>query len=669
MKYLYQSAAVFTVFLVVSLAVIPASPAATTIAVTSAADSGGGTLRAALANAADGDTIIFSLPTPATVILTSGELQITRNVTVTGPAVVGFASGGFFNRVFHINANTIVTMSGLTVTGSGSGISGAGIFNDSATLTLSNCFISNSFGGGVDNEASSANASVTLVNSIVSGNTAQFGGGIYNYAPSGIASVTLVNSTVSGNLSQIGGGIVNLSQGGAVNLTLQGSTICSNSAQFAGGIWNIAQGGSANTAIFNSTVSGNSANFAGAIWNEAEGGGSIADLQVANSTFSGNSGSAGAGGIWNSFDSGGSAMAKIGSTIFNSGESGANLVNDSGAIFTTDGYNLSSDDGAGVLTAATDQTNTNPALGPLQDNGGPTFTHALLAGSPAIDHGKNLNGLTFDQRDLGFVRTFDDPGVQNPINGDGTDVGSFEAQFSLQDTTPPILTCPSDLIVEATSNAGAVVNFSVFATDISDPAPEVISVPASGSLFPIGTTVVECSARDASGNTTSNSFTVTVLGAKSILANVLAELVNLRATVSDRSDAKMLDAVISHLGKSLDSALWINETHLQPKSGEKIFQEDSMAVAKLSNLIKSKKSGLTDLDLQSFIDRIVRADRLLGSVAIQDAVTAGVASKKIGQIQKYLDKGDAKISDADFGNAIQGYGSAWKLAIHAGFCL
>jgi hypothetical protein len=65
-------------------------------------------------------------------------------------------------------------------------------------------------------------------------------------------------------------------------------------------------------------------------------------------------------------------------------------------------------------------------LGPLHDNGGPTFTHALLCGSPAIDHGSDLSASVTDQR--GLSRPFDDPTVANAIGGDGTDIGAFEVQ-------------------------------------------------------------------------------------------------------------------------------------------------------------------------------------------------------------------------------------------------
>ena len=93
------------------------------------------------------------------------------------------------------------------------------------------------------------------------------------------------------------------------------------------------------------------------------------------------------------------------------------------------GYNLSSDDASTLLNQSTDQNSTNPMLGPLANNGGPTFTHALLAGSPAIDKGKNFTSATTDQR--GFFRTFDNFSIPNATGGDGTDIGAFEVQATV----------------------------------------------------------------------------------------------------------------------------------------------------------------------------------------------------------------------------------------------
>jgi HYR domain len=79
------------------------------------------------------------------------------------------------------------------------------------------------------------------------------------------------------------------------------------------------------------------------------------------------------------------------------------------------------------------------------------------------------------------------------------------------DTTPPVILCPADKTVVATSTNGAIVTFSASASDRCDPNPVVTCVPPSGSYFPVGTNTVICSAVDASGNTNSCSFSVNVL--------------------------------------------------------------------------------------------------------------------------------------------------------------
>ena len=110
---------------------------------------------------------------------------------------------------------------------------------------------------------------------------------------------------------------------------------------------------------------------------------------------------------------------------------------------TSHGFNLSSDDAGGNLNGPGDQINTEPLLGPLQDNGGPTFTHALLPGSPAINAGDpNFTPPPFfDQRGPGFDRV---------ANG-RIDKGSFEVQAG---TTPtPTATPLEDLLASAAAAA------------------------------------------------------------------------------------------------------------------------------------------------------------------------------------------------------------------------
>ena len=207
-------------------------------------------------------------------------------------------------------------------------------------------------------------------------------------------------------------------------MSIGGSTLSGNSASgtssVGGAIFDDGNFGLAGTAVSDSTISSNSAAEGGAIWNTGAGAGS-GILSIDNTTFSGNSGSAAGGAIFNN-GAGGSALVTLANTLLKAGASGANLVNNGGTI-ATHGYNLSSDNGSGFLTNATDHINTDPLLGPLADNGGPTLTHAPLPGSPAIDKGNSF-GATTDQR--GEPRSFDFTSIANATGGDGSDIGAFE---------------------------------------------------------------------------------------------------------------------------------------------------------------------------------------------------------------------------------------------------
>src|SRR5262249_54921566 len=118
----------------------------------------------------------------------------------------------------------------------------------------------------------------------------------------------------------------------------------------------------------------------------------------------------------------------IGNSILNAG----GPENIYGATVTSHGYNVCSDDGSGFLNGPGDQIDTDPLLGPLQDNGGPTFTHELLTGSPAIDAGdpKFTPPPYYDQRGPDFWR----------VRNGRIDVGSFEVQVGSTPTPTPTAT-------------------------------------------------------------------------------------------------------------------------------------------------------------------------------------------------------------------------------------
>ena len=280
------------------------------------------------------------------------------------------------NLTIGISLNVIGSSANTTIIdGGGLKTNVVSIPKSGTLVTLSRLTMRNGFYSGIYN-----GGALTINNSTISGNTANItGGGIYNGG-----ALTINNSTISGNragtpkLSGNGGGISN---GG--KLTINNSTISANittAGQFGtpsgGGISN---GGT--LTINNSTISANSAKLGGGI----DGTATLQNSIVANSTSGGNC---------------------------------------SGTI-TSDGYNLSSDTSCNFNNVG-DLNNTDPKLGPLQNNGGPTQTQALLSGSPAIDAG-NPSGCTDGN---GHLLKTDQRGAPRPDKEDtsGCDMGAYESQ-------------------------------------------------------------------------------------------------------------------------------------------------------------------------------------------------------------------------------------------------
>ena len=335
---------------------------------------------------------------------------------------------------------------------------------------------------------------LSIVNSTINSNTANYdsGGGIFNNGYNGPAPLSMSASTVSGNSAPSGGGIENYGgEYGSARLTVSNCTVSANSAGYdGGGIEN----GDGTLTISESTLSGNSALSGGGI---ETGGGTVL---IVNSTLSTNS-SVNDCGIVNN----GTAL-KIGSTILNANASGGNISNYYGTV-TSLGYNLSSDDGGGVLTSTGDQINTDPMLGPLQDNGGPTFTHALLCGSPAIDKGTNFTGAATDQRGVGFARTFDDPAVPNATGGDGTNIGAFELQTTCN--RPPVAQCHD---VTVSVGADCVADASIDNGSYDPDAGDTITLAQSpAGPYGLGVTTVTLTVTDNHGASNSCAATVTVV--------------------------------------------------------------------------------------------------------------------------------------------------------------
>lgn len=444
--------------------------------VTVGSGSAGSCTDAALGSAlATAKQILFNCGTlPVTVTLTTAH-SIVSNVTIDGGNKVTLDAQGTTNHfnvnnfwhltlqnialingnnasacggAIHVYPNAFITLNGVRLIGNHSASDGGGICVDtSAAATvqetlfrgnsagffggairtygltdLTNAtFLTNTAGingGGIDNTND-----LYIVNSTFSGNTAGIrGGAINNY----LGHMSLSGSNLSGNISSgYGGAVANdsgtatlvnnqftantaASVGGGVrnngNLTATGNTFVGNSASDSGGAFeNIG-----NLTLVNDTLSANraTANGGGVYWNGGQ-------ITMTNSTVVSNTAGTAGGNIYVGIAH--NPAVKLKNTIVARGS-----PNNCSSTVLSNGYNLESANTCGLVGTG-DKKSVDPRIGPLQDNGGATWTRALLFGSPAIDGGTNSGCPATDQR-----------GVTRPIDGDRSggaqcDIGAVES--------------------------------------------------------------------------------------------------------------------------------------------------------------------------------------------------------------------------------------------------
>jgi hypothetical protein len=303
------------------------------------------------------DTINFSVT--GTINLTSALPTFTRSVSIVGPGAnlmtVRRDTGGFYG-IFTVATGAMVGISGLTISNGIASVPSGGGIRNSGTLTVTSCVISENSGAGIFNDGK-----LTVNNSTISSNSAR------DIDNRGIAAVS--NCTISGNTANLGGGIYNGFASGSNSgiLTVNNSTISGNKGNFGGGIDSLGI-----TTVSNSTISGNGAYSGGGISSTR------GTLTVTNSTIAGNSALVSGGGIYLSTNN----LMHARNTIIagNTGPAGPDVYGNVGS----QGHNLIGNPQDATGFVDTDILHVNPLLGPLRDNGGPTFTMALLPGSPAI---------------------------------------------------------------------------------------------------------------------------------------------------------------------------------------------------------------------------------------------------------------------------------------------
>lgn len=435
---------------------------------------GGVSLREAVAAAAANDTIAFSVT--GTINLTSagaGHIVVNKNLTIQGPGAnlltikafdpdAGGDNDSDGHRVFYVSNGSSsllnVTISGLTLTNGDPDIAdednslGGGAIHNEENLLLVACVLTGNYAAGGGAIASSS-GSLSVTDCVISGNFTKDGGAIIldggsvsvtrsrliNNAATNSGGailsrsrpVTVVDSTISGNhADEHGGGLYQYSS----TLSVSGSTISGNVADtdtdelgYGGGIYNKA----GSLTITSTTISGNSAGD--------DGGGIFSDtsqaVTISHSTITGNT-VANRSGV----DGGGIRSVDpptLSHTIIAGNLKGSTRDDVSGSFDAS--YSLIGDRRSASVTnivgslIGTTASPINAMLGPLANNAGPTMTHALLVGSPAIDSG-NMSAVAGaggipqnDQRGFPFSRVADGDGA----GGARIDMGAYEKQSAL----------------------------------------------------------------------------------------------------------------------------------------------------------------------------------------------------------------------------------------------
>jgi hypothetical protein len=432
-----------------------------------------GDLRYCINNATSGnDTITFAQGLTGAIQLHS-TLALDASVAIQGPGAnlltvePDYAPGNvsLFGPLFAVGSTASVAISGLTIYGKNdiTGDLGEGALANDGTLTVNACIFSDNsnrdyFGNG-GGGAISNYGTATLSNSTFNGNSGIDGGAIFNSGVLALNGSTIEANSVHAatNVKALGGAIFN--QGA---LTINNSTLTANSAQ--GGPAGFGSGSSSDSpghfagkgmgggiymsdgtlTINSSTLSDNRAHGgdAGSMYLEpgdGYGGGLYiagGTVSINNSTLADNqaifgvftpgiaSGNSYGGGIYNA--AGPSALEMYDTIVADNSAHSAGPDLD-GSV-TSLGHNLIGNSTGGSGFAASDLVNVNPRLGPLQNNGGPTQTRALIAGSPAIDAGDNANAPVYDQRGPGFERVVNgtiDIGALEAENGGATQAGNL----------------------------------------------------------------------------------------------------------------------------------------------------------------------------------------------------------------------------------------------------
>jgi hypothetical protein len=348
---------------------------------------------------------------------------------------LGFNQARSGGAVFEINPNSTVTISNSNLSGNkaAAGNGGALALTAISAGFTNDLMVSNQAGasGGAIDDAnmSPGNHTLTITASTLNNNAATTAGGAVAGMAAAALELDISSSTMNFNGAGTNGGAIFTD---ALTGTMSGSVLSGNKASKNGGGIDVTldtttNKTSSNLTLVNDTLGSNNAGVdGGGVYasNVAVATGTSATVTLLNDTLNGNAAVTGGSGVFVDNAAGNASKVALANTIVAGapGGSAANFgVGPPGSILVSQGHNLS-DDGSGIpfLIAPGDLNNVNPKLGPLQLNGGPTTTFALLPGSPAIDSGSDVLAPSVDQR-----------GVPRPLDGGSglgkhADIGAFE---------------------------------------------------------------------------------------------------------------------------------------------------------------------------------------------------------------------------------------------------
>ena len=241
-------------------------------------------------------------------------------------------------------------------------------------------------------------------------------------------------------------------------------------------------------------------------------------------------------------------------------------------------------------------------------------------------------------------------------------IGTHESEVVVNDTKPPVVISPTNMAVDFTEVSGTPVSFPEVAIDACSGEVKLYCWPFSGSVFPIGTNVIECFAADNLQNSSYSNVLLVVRGGRGMHADVLSELQMVRAAQGRRSTR--LDRAVSGLTRSVKSDNWTDEMHLRRGGGESVYRSDVMVVGLLKSLVGKGSGGTEVLLYQKSIDRLTKADRVLASVQLEEAKQG--ANPKEQQLllkaSNEMTRGDRAATDHSYSLAILRYGSTWRIA-------